>query len=302
MIELIKSLPEFDRDQVFYFWDKKVFQLYKEIFFHGPISSEHYISGQGEECKTFTEYQRAIHYLLDKKIHRQALIVAIGGGALSDLAGFVAASILRGVDWMVVPTTLLSMVDSCVGGKTAINTEHGKNLVGAFHSPRKVFLHFDFLKTLPESERQSGLGELIKTYFISAKVRMMIDKNESVEKIIPACLEFKQEITKKDFRETHERKILNLGHTFGHLYEKQYRLPHGLAVLLGLKHEFELFNGPTLKLEQLLNHFDINLPAISPQDLDLINLSNDKKRVGQQKIELLTIDQKFQTIPRSLQL
>jgi 3-dehydroquinate synthetase len=271
-------------------WDKKVHELYGQNLSH---SHPEFISQEGENCKTFAEYQRCSEALLDFGLHRQSQIIAIGGGAVGDLAGFVAATLLRGLSWSLVPTTLLSMIDSSIGGKTAINSMQGKNLVGAFHRPQNIFLCLDFLQTLPDEQTQSGMGELIKTYFLSETLRKLMDFDSPFAAVVEESIHFKNKITQEDFKEEGLRKILNLGHTFGHLYETQHNLPHGLAVLYGLKREFKEFSGPSQKLEELLAKYKISLDDTIYQSLNLEDLKFDKKRTSEKTISLKTVDQDY---------
>ena len=201
----------------------------------------------GETSKTLHEaekiYTKAIEYGLDRK----SLIIALGGGVVGDLAGFVAATYLRGINFIQVPTTLLSQVDSSVGGKTAVNHALGKNLIGAFYQPKAVFADLETLKTLPEREIKSGLGEVVKYGIISdEKFFSYLEDNaekilnrdvEILAEIIKRSCEIKAEVVGKDEKESDLRRILNFGHTIAHVIEeetdyKKYR--HGEAVAIGM--------------------------------------------------------------------
>jgi 3-dehydroquinate synthase len=178
---------------------------------------------------------------------RKSLIVAVGGGVVGDVAGFVAASYLRGVALVHVPTTLVAQVDSSIGGKTGVNLPEGKNLVGAFYAPRLVVIDTDLLRTLPERQFSSGIAEIIK-YGVIADVELFAYLEQNLEKllrkdrdtleyVIPRCVEIKADVVGRDERESGLREILNFGHTFGHALEsvtKYRRYLHGEAVAWGM--------------------------------------------------------------------
>jgi 3-dehydroquinate synthase len=178
---------------------------------------------------------------------RKSLMVTVGGGVVGDVAGFVAASYLRGVALAHVPTTLVAQVDSSIGGKTGVNLPEGKNLVGAFYAPRLVLIDTDLLRTLPERQFRSGLAEVIKYGVIAdAELFAYLEQNmervlrkdvEALSHIIPRCVEIKADVVSRDERESGLREILNFGHTFGHALEsvtKYRRYLHGEAVAWGM--------------------------------------------------------------------
>jgi len=177
---------------------------------------------------------------------RGDLLVGVGGGAVTDLTGFLAATWLRGIDWVAVPTTLAGMVDAAVGGKTGINTELGKNLVGAFHSPIAVLVDLNWLETLSNRDFAAGLAEVIKCGFIAdEEILRSIDSmgineiranKELVQSLIERAVAVKAHVVSEDFKEGSLREILNYGHTFGHAIEthSQYALRHGEAVSIGM--------------------------------------------------------------------
>jgi 3-dehydroquinate synthase len=178
---------------------------------------------------------------------RKSLIVAVGGGVVGDVAGFVAASYLRGVALVHVPTTLVAQVDSSVGGKTGVNLPEGKNLVGAFYAPRLVLIDTDLLRTLPERQFRSGIAEVIKygviadaelfAYLEQKMEKLLRQDRDALEYVIPRCVEIKAGVVSRDERESGLREILNFGHTFGHALEsvtKYRRYLHGEAVAWGM--------------------------------------------------------------------
>jgi shikimate kinase / 3-dehydroquinate synthase len=168
------------------------------------------------------------------RIGRDGTIVGYGGGSTTDLAGFVAATYMRGVRWISVPTTLVGQVDAGIGGKTGVDLPSGKNLVGAFHYPDRVLINPDVLSTLPEEERRNGMAEVVKTGLLAGQPLWELPEEE----MIRACAAFKASVCLADpYEQKGRREILNLGHTFGHALEAAsgYQMPHGEAVALGLK-------------------------------------------------------------------
>ena len=206
----------------------------------------------GEGSKNFATFEKVSESIIASRIERGDLVVALGGGVIGDLAGYAAASVRRGLDFVQVPTTLLSQVDSSVGGKTGINSSHGKNLVGAFHQPILVIADTALLDTLPEREFRSGYAEVAKfgllgdaAFFtwLEANWKEVFTGGPAREQAIAVCCRGKASIVSRDERETGERALLNLGHTFGHALEADagfsQRLLHGEAVALGCALAFE---------------------------------------------------------------
>ena len=202
----------------------------------------------GERSKTLETYAELVRGLAALELTRTDFVVALGGGVVGDMAGFAAATYLRGIGFVQVPTTLLAMVDSSIGGKTGVDIPEGKNLVGAFHLPREIVRDVGFLGTLPEKEMKNGLAEMIKTAVLFdeemfAALRDLAAKGaqgglkEGLEKWVERCAAWKQKIVDEDFKEGGQRKLLNLGHTFGHAIEKvsDFAIPHGEAVAIGMR-------------------------------------------------------------------
>jgi 3-dehydroquinate synthetase len=200
----------------------------------------------GEKGKTLAELEKAAVKLLAAGATRRSLVVAVGGGAVTDAAGFLAATFMRGVDWAVVPTTLLGMVDAALGGKTAVNLPVAKNAVGAFHPPAAVLADPRALETLPPRELRSGLGEVLK--YAALRPELMgrasaLGLSGPDPALVAECARAKLEIVERDPTEKGPRKLLNLGHTFGHGVEaagKFSRYTHGEAVAVGLAFAFRL--------------------------------------------------------------
>jgi len=206
----------------------------------------------GEGSKSFASFERVCDALIAARIERNDLIVAFGGGVVGDLAGYAAASVRRGLDFVQVPTTLLAQVDSSVGGKTGINSRHGKNLVGAFHQPILVLADTALLDTLPKRDFRAGYAELAKFgllgdagffAWLEANWQDAFAGGPAREHAIAIACRGKAAIVARDERETGERALLNLGHTFGHAFEAAAgfsdKLLHGEAISLGIVCAFE---------------------------------------------------------------
>ncbi|MGO8668720.1 MAG: 3-dehydroquinate synthase [Desulfobaccales bacterium] len=199
----------------------------------------------GERAKNWTEVQRLARKLLEGGAHRGSLLLALGGGVVGDLTGFLASIFMRGLPFVQVPTTLLAMVDAAIGGKTAINLPEGKNLLGTFHQPRLVVIDPEFLRTLPRAERLNGLAEVLKAGLIrdrdllrrlEARQTGIFRDEAELTDIIYRAAAIKAQVVSQDERESDTRRILNFGHTLGHGLEQasRFKLPHGRAVAWGM--------------------------------------------------------------------
>jgi 3-dehydroquinate synthase len=201
----------------------------------------------GEKTKSVTGFERVVDFMAAERLDRGSVLWILGGGVMGDLGGFAAASYLRGIEFVQVPTTLLAMVDSSIGGKTGINLSAGKNLVGAFHHPNHVFIPMPALRTLPAREFAAGMAEVIKygllgdaALFARLEKTPLTPESKDVAAVIRRCCEMKAAIVKADERETAKeggRALLNLGHTFGHAIEQvtaYTKYLHGEAVGVGL--------------------------------------------------------------------
>ncbi|MBI1937375.1 MAG: 3-dehydroquinate synthase [Ignavibacteriales bacterium] len=208
-----------------------------------------------EESKSYESLNKIYSAMLAKGYSRDTLLIAIGGGITGDIAGFAAATFARGIQYVHVPTTLLAMVDSSVGGKTGINFGDTKNIVGAFYQPKYVLIDSVFLKTLPQDETICGIGEIVKyglligdDFFnvIEKKYTKLIQCDKStVNKIVQTCVQFKASIVENDEMEISGlRKVLNIGHTFAHAIEveQKHKIKHGQAVIVGLACALHLSN------------------------------------------------------------
>jgi len=193
----------------------------------------------GEEYKNIQSIEYALDRLFDAKYDRNSTIIAFGGGVIGDMSGFIASIFLRGIKFIQIPTTLLSMVDSSVGGKTGINNKYGKNLIGAFYQPEAVYIDSHFLSTLEKREFAAGMAEVIKmaVMFDEKFFEDLEKENLSIEEIIKKSVEIKADVVNQDEKERGIRSVLNYGHTFGHVIEnltnyKTYL--HGEAVAIGM--------------------------------------------------------------------
>ena len=213
----------------------------------------------GEKLKTFDGYKNLTEKIISSDVNRKSVVIAIGGGTLGDLAGFVASTVLRGVDFFLVPTTLLSQVDSSIGGKNGINTSYGKNLLGTFYQPKEVLIDISILKSLPKKEIRSGYAEIVKhalikdySFFcwLEQNASKLLNLNNSIlEKAIYKSIMIKLYYVKKDEKEfllnNNSRAILNFGHSIGHAIESYYnykKFNHGEAISIGMITEAKISN------------------------------------------------------------
>lgn len=200
----------------------------------------------GEHAKSFESYQKLVSILAEHRFTREDIVVGLGGGVIGDLAGFVAATYMRGCALVHIPTSLLAMIDSSIGGKTAIDLPFGKNLVGAFYNPRAVIVDLELLNSIPAPLLQDSCGELIKYGVLSGhelfnKISLARNPVQVIDvscrqELIQACIEIKKSVVEADFKEAGSRKLLNLGHTLGHAIEtlSNFELGHGSCVAAGM--------------------------------------------------------------------
>lgn len=261
-----------------------------------------------ETSKSLKEAENLYVKLLSKQFDRSSCVIALGGGVIGDLAGFVAATYMRGVNLVQAPTTLLAQVDSAIGGKTAVNLPQGKNLIGVFYQPNLVVSDVGTLKTLPEKELRNGLAEVIKYGIILDPVLFeTIEKNiekiksrdmQILTEIVTRCSEIKVEIVKEDEKEKGKRMTLNLGHTLGHALEaiKKYtKISHGEAVSIGIvfcaKISNELGMLDINEFERIVNLLQsAGLPTTIGEQLDtdrLLETMLRDKKVDEGKLRLI---------------
>jgi 3-dehydroquinate synthase len=256
----------------------------------------------GENAKTFTTFIAVSEIILENHISRNTPIIAVGGGAIGDLAGFIAASLLRGLPLVHIPTTLLAMVDSSIGGKTAINSRHGKNLIGAIHQPQLVISDTQFLSSLPKRHFRAAYAEIVKYALIqNAPLFTQLDKNlnltrehneNHIQELILASVRAKKQIVEADEFENNQRALLNLGHTFGHALETMHSqsdtLIHGEAVAIGIVLAFRFAHRinliPKETLQRIVKHIHsaelpCNIPPDTSIDTMISFMKNDKKNL-----------------------
>lgn len=266
--------------------------LFKKFKIKLPNNVEILGTSEGESQKSLSTLDRIWKKCATEGIKRSDAIIGLGGGATTDLAGFAAATWMRGIDWYAIPTSLAGMVDASVGGKTGINAQSGKNLIGSFHSPKQVIINLSFLDKLPKRDLSAGMAEVIKCGFISDYkiLNLVQDQQLDFESIIYRSVKVKAAVVSKDFKESKLREILNYGHTLGHAIEKdsRYKLRHGEAISIGMVFAAELSSQvANLKKDvvdlhrHLLRSFDlpISYPASKRETL-LKSLTKDKKVKG----------------------
>lgn len=284
---------------------EKVDKLYGKAL--GIPQGNKFILKDGEKEKNFKNLEKILNHALKMKLTRKDVFIAIGGGVVGDITGFASATYMRGIDFIQVPTTLLACVDSSVGGKTAIDTKFGKNLVGAFYQPKAVFINPKFLKTLDDRQFKTGMGEVVKysfieksckcdedlnlTNFLTEKVEQILERKEkTLAQLIEICVKLKISVVEKDEKESNLRRILNFGHTYGHAVEritKYKKYTHGEAVVEGMKFAFNL----ALKK----NLIDKNYKFLAEDIIKKYNFREIPKFNMNKMIELMQLDKKATT-------
>ena len=289
----VSDIQSYIQDQVVIV-DAKVYELYKNY-----LPSDSILFDCIEQNKTLDGSTTIFRELIKRKVKSNGKIIAIGGGILQDIVGFVCSTYCRGILYDLVPTTLLSQCDSCIGGKTSINFESVKNILGTFYPPNSILICPEFINTLTNEDRLSGMGELIKFNILKNTIDN-IENNIDLISIIYDGLLYKSSIIQIDEFDKNERKFLNFGHTFGHALEStsNYNIPHGTAVLFGIliANKVSNFLG-LLSLNKESELFDLIYPYIKHQKIkedwfnfnDLISIiKHDKKNTGTINMVLLT--------------
>lgn len=283
-------------------FSQKVYKLYSMVL-EFP-KDRVFILKDGEKEKNYKNYIKILNFALSRKLKREDYIIAIGGGVVGDIAGFVASTYMRGINFVQVPTTLLAMTDSSVGGKVAINSNYGKNLIGAFFQPKAVFINTNFLKTLDLKQYKSGLGEVLKYGFIekscnpdseSNLLNFLYENHEKILKkedyimqnLISSCVGLKISVVQQDEKESGLRRILNYGHTYGHAIEKltnYSKYTHGECVVEGIKF--------AIKLATNLNLIDKDYQFLCNDIIEKYDYKNLKKFPSEKYIAVMTTDKK----------
>jgi len=291
IVNILEYLPP---ESVFIISDKNVASHHKEKFPDFPV----FLVEPGEKSKEFPVMAQIWQWLLEKGADRNSFILAIGGGVVCDIAGFVAATFMRGIPFGFVATSLLAQVDASVGGKNGINLYGYKNIVGTFTQPEFVLCDTDLLSTLPENEYINGLAEVIKHslikdrekfQYLSDQRRAILNRDrEAVDSIVSRSVKIKAAVVQADEREKGERRLLNFGHTWGHAIEKVSKIPHGQAVSVGMVFaaNFSVSLGfleidEREKILALLESY--GLPVIASLDNEVVfdAMLKDKKRENQ---------------------
>lgn len=303
--EIRDALRDHATDQLFILVDQNVAKYHQDYInqsIRGITSNwKQFIIPEGESSKSISLYSETLDFLLDNRIRRNIPLIVFGGGVTGDLGGFVAATVLRGIPLIHVPTTLLAMVDSAIGGKTGVNHVTGKNLIGSFYQPSAVISDIHFLNSLPNNEWVNGLSEILK-YGAIHNEQIFKDANiflngkpsdqdsDKLISLIDKCVKVKAEIVGEDELESGIRAYLNFGHTYAHALEKAadfQQISHGEAVFLGMlaAENLSIATGGTLKthpLEPFRSLYKYRVPkeALSLDEL-MENMNADKKRTGE---------------------
>lgn len=243
-----KYLPSLvNKGKSFVLTDSNVYALYGDFFEKYFSGAEVFVLPAGEENKNFFYLYEILAKMVEAGLLRTSTLFAVGGGVVGDVGGLCAALFMRGITCIQIPTTLLSQVDSSVGGKTAVDVCRVKNVVGAFYQPQKVLIEPSFLKTLPPREIKCGVGEIVKYAALSKEIFALLensaDKLDNLEfltTLIAACVKHKAGVVERDEKESGERRSLNVGHTTGHAIELVYNLSHGESVLYGMALETQM--------------------------------------------------------------
>jgi len=262
----------------------------------------------GEKHKNLDTVQDIYEFLIKNQFDRKDLLVALGGGVVGDLTGFTAASYLRGIEFIQIPTSLLAQADSSIGGKTGVDFRAYKNMVGAFHQPKLVYMNTSVLKTLDQRLFNSGFGEILKhglikdmNYFQWLKdntSKIMALNNEALEEMIAESCNIKRMVVENDPTEKRERALLNFGHTLGHAIEKlmNFSLYHGECVVLGMTAALNICKAKDLittqEYEEIINtfqsyHFPLSVNGITKEDVIYVSKNDKKMDAGKIKFILL---------------
>lgn len=243
------------------------------------IAVERIVFPAGEKSKSISTYVELVNGLAALGIGRSDVMISLGGGTVSDLTGFAAATYMRGIRWVAIPTTLLAMVDAVVGGKTGVNLEAGKNLAGAFWRCEFALRDFEYLRTLPEVELKNGYAEMLKMAILFEPT-LIPRIRDDLEFAVERCVQLKEAIVAEDFHDHGKRQLLNLGHTFGHAIERvsNYHISHGEAIALGMR----IVAREVPEIGEALDAFGFMAREFSAKDKSRILefIANDKKRVG----------------------
>ncbi len=306
---LLETFDESLLDSSHFLIDSKVAEIYAKQL-TPVLSCENTLIIQAtENNKSLTEFPDYVEHLVAHGVRRDHRLVAIGGGIIQDITCFLAATMLRGIDWWFYPTTLLAQADSCIGSKSSVNCNSIKNILGTFTPPKRVMICAEFLSTLSLAEIKSGVGEMLKVHAIDgpntfAKIQAQYDSlfnnNEVMLHFIRRSLEIKKHIIEQDEFDKNVRNVMNYGHTFGHAIESatQYQIPHGVAVTMGmdmanfLASEVQLCR--TEYFDNMHETLRINFSEFAKQEIPLdafiTAIAKDKKNKGKNQLGLILPD------------
>jgi 3-dehydroquinate synthase len=325
--EILEQLnPKIKDHKVLVITDHNVNQLYTKEFFEslnsGQNTSYKFVVKPGEESKSLVKLADIFDLLLEKGFNRDDYIISLGGGVIGDLAGLAASTYKRGLNLIQIPTTLLSQFDSSIGGKTAVNFRAIKNVIGSFYNPQLVLINSNYLKTISKREFLNGFSEIIKTSFLGEKeIYQLISKNnynlirkdeKLLRKIIEKAILFKKDIVKEDLYDKSRRKILNFGHTIGHVLEVNQRLnyKHGEAVALGMKFAslFSVYKNLLNRREydKIINEIDkYDLPTKIDKNIlftEINSVINQDKKTENNNIQMVLLDGLFNPLVKNVSL
>lgn len=306
---LFESLDDETINNSYFIIDRKVADIYKKNLDNVLNLPSTLLIEATEHNKSLHQFPVYVEHLVKHKIRRNHRLIAIGGGIIQDITCFLAATLLRGVDWWFYPTTLLAQSDSCIGSKSSINCEEIKNILGTFTPPKRIFIYTEFLKSLDSVDVKSGIGEMLKVHAIEGVnafdliandyEHIFTDHNVMLD-YIRRSLEIKKTIIEQDEFDQGIRNVMNYGHTFGHAIESaiKYQIPHGIAVTMGMDManyvaaEFdygiiENFNRMHSVLKKNYHNFiDLEIPI----EAFLYAISKDKKNMGKNQLGLILLD------------
>ncbi len=291
--------------------DKNIFTLYHDQLKEILTSAISVLTIEADEKNKSLEKMPAyVEHLVKNKLRRNQQLIAIGGGIIQDITCFLAANMLRGVEWYFVPTTLLAQADSCIGSKSSINCGDAKNILGTFTPPKQIFIYLEFLKTLDIQAIRSGIGEMLKVHAIDGEKSFnqiskdydgLFENNELMTYYIRRSLEIKKEIIEQDEFDRDIRQVMNYGHSFGHAIESatEYKIPHGIAVTIGM----DMANYIAMETNLTTSEHYIRMHAVLaqnyidyaqefiPLDAFLRAISKDKKNTGNDVLSLILLNQ-----------
>jgi 3-dehydroquinate synthase len=289
--------------------DEQVAGLYQDQLKEAFQNNSVLIIEAKEQNKSLECLPSYVAHLVDKQVRRNDVLIAVGGGIIQDITCFLAATLLRGIEWHFYPTTLLAQADSCIGSKSSINSGDSKNLLGTFTPPKKVTIGNSFLSTLQNKDIRSGIGEMLKVHAIagpsefeeiSKNYNMLFSDNRVMMHFIRRSLKIKKEYIEKDEFDKGVRNIFNYGHSFGHAIEAatDFSIPHGLAVTIGLDMANwlspQISNGSMKNFDRMHSVLAKNYHGFEsvdvPIDLFMRALSKDKKNIGKNAVTLILPD------------